>query len=56
MPRVTEICLTSEAPRHVDRFNIIKRNCLNLQKISVKQNFVNDAVEIFGRNINIIGI
>jgi len=56
MPNLNEIYLTSTAPRASERLNIIKSFVPNLRKLSVASQFVEDAKNIFGSNVQICKI
>ena len=56
MHKLEEICLTSTAPRAEERFRIIKKFVPKLKKITISVAFVDEAKEIFGSDVEIIGI
>lgn len=56
MTQLTEIYLTSRAPRVTERFQLIKTFVPNLSTISVVSDFFKEAEKNFGPNINVIGI
>ncbi|CAG9811553.1 unnamed protein product [Chironomus riparius] len=56
MTNLKELYLSSIAPRGKERLNIIKAKAPFLQKLSVAEQFVEDAKVIFDNNIEIIGI
>jgi len=56
MPNLNEIYLTSTAPRASERLNIIKSFVPNPRKLSVAPQFIEDAKNIFGTDVQICKI
>ena len=56
MTDLEEIHLTSNAPRHVERFRIIRDNVPGLKKISVYGEHVEEARKYFSENITLYEI
>ena len=53
MSTLSEITLTSKAPRSADRFKIIKNNAQHLNKINVAPQYADEAKQILGEFVNV---
>lgn len=54
MGNLKEICLTSTAPRALERLNIIRNCVLNLKKLTLSSQFVEEAKQFFKTNNNVV--
>lgn len=56
MTRLEEIYLTSNAPREMERFRIIREFVPGLKKLSIASQFINIAKSLYDTNIEICEI
>jgi hypothetical protein len=56
MHQLTDLYITSTAPREIERFNIIKQHVRNLTTITLAEKYYDDAIEIFGKEVNVCTI
>ena len=54
--QLNEIYLATKVPNSMQRLQLIRDFAPNIKKLSVNEEFVNDAREFFGNEVEIVGI